>query len=413
MDEAIDRIVILGAGHAGVYAAACLRQHGWSGSILLVNAEKALPYQRPPLSKDWLRGKLPASELELRSAQFYREQNIELRSGVSGNSIDGESRAVKLSDGTHAVFDRLILATGARGRSIDLPERHLDNVFEVRTRGDADRLRTALRHGSRIAIIGGGYIGLEVAATAISLGVAPTIIEREPRLLSRVASREFSQVIEKEHRLRDVRFELGANVIGLRKTGEQADAIMLSSGKVIECDAVIIGVGVTPEDALARQAGLTCSDGVIVDECSRSSDRNIYAIGDCARRSSIYCNGLVRLESVQNAMEQARRAAASICGKQPPKTEVPWFWSDQFKLKLQMAGFVSNARQSVVRAYDGDRVSVFHLSDEGKLVAIEAMNAPSDFMAGKQLISKGSPVVPDRLRDPAAPLREMIQEATV
>lgn len=398
-------IVILGGGHAAVSVTGFLRQNGWTGAIHLISNEDRLPYQRPALSKSWLQGTLDASDLDLRPERFYTEQSINVRLNVSAERIDSSLRRVVLCDGTSLHYSHLIIAVGAKPRRLVIPGASLDRVFELRSVTDADRLKAMMRSGARLAIVGGGYVGLEVAAASRALGVKPTVIEREPRLLARVASSEIAQFIERHHRTNNVALELDAAVEALEGEEGRVAAVRLTDGRYVACDMALVCVGIIPDDDLARKAGLACSDGIVVDQEARTSDPCIYAIGDCSSRPIPFSGGQGRLQSVPSAVEQARQAAASICGHSLPPSDVPWFWSDQFDLKLRMAGIISGAVESVVRTDAPDSFSIFHLSADRRVKAVESVNAPSDFMAGKQMISRAQVVSPERLRDMAVHIK--------
>ena len=403
------RIVILGAGHAGGSVAALLRQQGWRGPITLVGEEPVAPYQRPPLSKAWLKGEADAASLALRPHSFYAEHDLHLRLGVRAEAIvrreDGGD--VALSSGETLSYDKLVLATGSRARRIPLPGLELDGVLELRTAANADRLKAALKPGVRLAIIGGGYIGLEAAASARALGAEATVIELQPRLLARVAHETLSGFVHDYHRAQGVEFLLAAGVAALEGEG-RVNAVRLSDGREVVCDVVLVGVGALANQELAEAAGLTCANGVVVDLAARTSDANIYAIGDCTQRPLPLYGCTARLESVPNALEQAKQAAADLCGTKPPAPETPWFWSDQFDLKLQIAGLPLGAVRTIVRgAPSTARFAIFHLNAEDQVQAVEAVNAPPEFMGGRQLIGSRKPVSPDRLADPSVSMKEV------
>ncbi len=402
------RIVIAGAGHAGGSAAAFLRQYGWKGGITLVGEEPNAPYQRPPLSKAWLKGEATAESLALRPARFYAQQTIELRLGTRVTALDRVARQVTLSDGVVLGYDRLILALGARPRSLPVPGSGLRGVLALRGTADADALQAALGPGRRLAVIGGGYIGLEVAASARALGAEAVVIEREARVLARVAGTVLSAFLERQHRARGVGILAGAQVVAIEGEAGAACAVRLQDGTRIPCDTVLVGIGAVPNIELAQDAGLDCAGGIVVDLAARSSDPAIYAIGDCTQRPLPLYGRSGRLESVPNAIEQAKQAAADICGRPPPPPEVPWFWSDQFDLRLQMAGLAFDAHETVLRGDpDGPGFAVLHLDAEHRVLAVEAVNAPADFMAGRMLVAKQARVPPAQLRDPAQPLKDL------
>lgn len=406
MEAAVRRIVIVGGGHAGGTAAALLRQNGFDGAAVIIGEEPIPPYQRPPLSKAWLKGEADAEALALRPDDFYAEHAIDLRLATRAVAIDRERRDVVVQGGDRIAYDRLILATGRRARRIPLPGLDLEGVLELRTAADADRLKAALGPGRRLAVIGGGYIGLETAASARALGAEATVIELQPRVLARVACPALSAFVTDYHRAQGVAFELSAGVEALEGAGGRVEAVRLADGRAIACDAVLVGVGSVANEELARDAGLDCDAGIVVDLAARTSDPAIYAIGDCTVRPLPLYDRTGRLESVPNALEQARQAAADICGTRAPAPETPWFWSDQFDLKLQIAGLPFDVAETVVRGDMAEaKFAIFHLDAESRIQAVEAINAPAEFMAGRQLIGARKPVAPARLRDMSIPMK--------
>lgn len=401
------RIVIIGAGHAGGSAAAFLRQYGWKDAITLVGDEAYLPYQRPPLSKAWLKGEAVEKDLQLRPEKFYADQNIDLKLATRATAIDRETSIVVLSNGERLPYAHLICATGARARRLPAPD-GLSGIQYLRTLDDADNLRSAIAPGSTFVIIGGGYVGLEVAATAQMLGAQAVVIEREQRLLARVASPQLSSFMDDFFRSKGVRIELGTSIDTFESADGRLTGVRLSDGNVLACDNALIGIGADSNDELMRDAGLTCSNGVIVDESARTSDTGIFAIGDCTFRPLPLFGEAGRLESVPNALEQAKQAAAAICGRPAPKPEVPWFWSDQFDLRLQMAGLRFNIADSVIRGdVSASRFAIFHLDAEDRVRAVEAINAPAEFMAGKMIIGKAQPVLREKLQNPDLSMQEI------
>ena len=402
-----ERIVILGAGHAGGTAAALLRQWGHEGPITLLGEEPLVPYQRPPLSKAWLKGEAGAEDLELKPESFYPEHDIALRLSVRAIAIDRKAKTVELEDGERLPYDLLILAMGARARKLPVPGVDLEGVLELRTAADAEELKAALGPGRRLAVIGGGYIGLEAAASARALGAEVTVIEREARLLPRVAGGDLSAFFHHYHEARGVAFEVSQQVTAIEGEAGRVSGVRLSDGRFLPCDAALVGVGAQPNDEMAHAAGLDCSNGVVVDLEARTSDPAVYAIGDITWRPLPLYGRPFRLESVPNALEQARHAAAAICGRPPPAPEVPWFWSDQYDLKLQIAGLTFDPDTAVLR---GDmaaaKFAVFHLK-QGVVVAVEAVNAPGEFMGGKLLIGRKAAVDPARLADLSVSMKEV------
>ena len=406
MSDLDGRVVIVGAGHAGGSVAANLRQWGWTGPIVLIGEEPLPPYQRPPLSKAWLKGEAGAEDLELRPASFYAEHTIELRLGVRAERIDRSGHAVVLASGEVIPYDRLILATGARPRRLPIQGADLEGVVELRTAADAEALKHRLGPGRRLAIVGGGYIGLEAAASARALGADVVVIERETRLLARVACAALSEFFLDYHRGKGVTFALGAQMEAIEGREGQVAAIRFANGDPIACDTVLVGVGAVPNQELAEACGLDCADGILVDQAARTEDPAIWAIGDCTRRPLPLYGAVGRLESVPSALEQAKQAAADITGHAPPPPEVPWFWSDQYDLKLQIAGLPIGAAETVIRGETRRAAfAVFHLDDQRRVQAVEAVNAPAEFMGGRQLIASRKPVALDRLRDMSTPMK--------
>jgi 3-phenylpropionate/trans-cinnamate dioxygenase ferredoxin reductase subunit len=401
-------IVIAGAGHAGGSAAAMLRQLGWQGAITLVGEEPIPPYQRPPLSKAWLKGEATADSLALRPAKFYPGATIDLLLNTRVTGIQRTAKTVALSDGAVLAYDYLILALGARARRLPLAGAGLDGVLELRSAADADRLKAVLQPGARLAVIGGGYIGLEAAASARALGADVTIIERESRVLARVACPILSDFFQNFHRGQGVAIEVDARVAALDGAHGRVSGVLLEDGRTIPCDAALIGVGAVANDELAREAGLSCDNGVVVDLAAQTDDPATFAIGDCTSRPLPLYGRMGRLESVPNALEQAKQAAASICGKPPPAPEVPWFWSDQYDLRLQIAGMPFDTTEIAVRGdVDAGKFALFHLTADGTVQAVEAVNAATEFMGGRRIIQRRKRLTRARIEDMAISMQEL------
>ncbi|OYX74185.1 MAG: ferredoxin reductase [Caulobacter sp. 32-67-35] len=399
--------VIIGAGHAGGTVAAVLRQLGHDKPIVLVGEEPHPPYQRPPLSKGWLKGEVGEEGLLLRPRSWYAENNVELRTSSRVVGIDREARRLTLSTDETLAYDTLVLATGARARKLVLPGSDLKGFLELRTIEDAEAIKAWFRPGFRLAIIGGGYVGLEVAASARKLGAEVDVLEREDRLLARVAGPVLSSFFRDVHEENGVRFHFGVAVEGFEGLDGQVSGVRLTGRPTLHCDAVLVGVGAIPNDDLAKAAGLACDDGVIVDAQARTSDPHIFAIGDVTRRPMALYGRTVRLESVPNALEQARQAAAAIVGGPDPKPETPWFWSDQYDVKLQIGGMPFDVDQVVLRGDPATRkFALFHLS-EGRVQAVEAINSPQEFMMGRQWLASRREVDPGRLADTFVPIKEV------
>ena len=382
-------ILIIGAGHAGGAVAANLRQLGSDAPITIIGDEPYLPYQRPPLSKAWLKSDVAFAAVGLRPQSYYEQRGITLRLDARASSIDRSAHTITLASGETLGYRTLILATGARARRLGLAGEDLPNVHVLRTIADADRIKAALVAGQRLVVIGGGYIGLEVAASARLKGMDVLVVEREARLLARVASPPISAFMQSFHERQGVRFQLETGVAGFDVRDGRVAGVQLSSGETAAADMVLVGVGAVPNTELAQAAGITCSNGIAVDLEARTSDPDIFAIGDCTERPLLHYGCRARLESVASALEQARQAAAAICGGKAPAPEVPWFWSDQYDLKLQIAGLPIGATRIDVRGdMEQGKFAVAHLDGEGRLCAVEAVNAPAEYMAGRATIGK-------------------------
>lgn len=407
MSHSDAHVVILGAGHAGGTAAALLRQYGHAGPITLVGDEPIPPYQRPPLSKAWLKGEADADSLALKPLEFYAENNIDFRPNTRAVKLARSEKTVTLSSGETLAYDFLIIATGARAIKLPVEGADLSGLLELRTAADAEILKAAIGPGKRVAIVGGGYIGLEAAASARALGAEAVVIERESRLLARVACEALSSFFLDYHQRHGVAFELGASVTGFVGENGRVTGVKLADGRTIPCDAALIGVGATPNDEIANDAGLETARGIVVDLEARTSDPSIFAIGDVAHRPLPIYDRMFRLESVPNALEQAKQAASAIVGRPQPAGEVPWFWSDQFDLKLQIAGLPFDADRVLLRGDPASgKFAVFHLKGD-QVQAVEAVNAPPEFMMGKMLIANRKPVDLDKLADPSISMKEV------
>jgi 3-phenylpropionate/trans-cinnamate dioxygenase ferredoxin reductase component len=385
---------------------------------MLVGEDSVAPYQRPPLSKEYLKGNLGANHLKLKADDFYANQEIQLILSSKAIRIERDIKRVTFADQTQLDYDTLILATGSRPRLLGIPGATLRGVLALRTIADADLLNRSITQNGNVVIIGGGYVGLEVAASARSIGASVTILERETRCLARVACEPLSTYFEGYHRARGVSIVTGASVVGFEGTGPAEDErsgvreVRLASGVTLPADIVLVGVGATACDELARTAGLACENGIVVDDHARTSDPDIFAIGDVTWRKLHHYDGhRFRLESVPNALEQARQAASAITGSPAPLPEVPWFWSDQYGLKLQIAGVPIGATEQLVRGVPAnDKFAVFHLHGD-RVLAVEAVNAVPEFMVGKQLIASRRPVSRSRLADPTVPMKEVANRA--
>ncbi|SHF21054.1 3-phenylpropionate/trans-cinnamate dioxygenase ferredoxin reductase subunit [Kaistia soli DSM 19436] len=402
-------ILIIGGGHAGAQAAASLRADGFDGRLALISSETEIPYHRPPLSKAFV--KTPDEDLqELRPALFYEKNGIDLELGRTVVAIERDAGRVKLDDG-HLDFDALVLATGARVRVPPVPGIELGNVFMLRTAKDARRLRERFALARDVVVVGGGFIGLELAATARLLGKTVTVIEAAPRLMGRVVAPQISSFFLDMHRGLGTTVRLETPVAAIIGEDGVAVAVETLAGERIAADTVIVGVGVVPNIELAAEAGLSVGNGVIVDEAMRTSDPRIVAAGDAVSFHHWALGRAVRLESVQNAVDQAKTASATLMGKAEPYNAVPWFWSDQGDYKLQMVGLSNDADRSVTRGRpENGSFSVFHYRGEA-LVAIDSVNRASDHMLGRRLLAMGISPDPATVSDEAFELKSLIARA--
>lgn len=375
-------VLVVGAGQSGFQAAASLRERGFAGRVVLIGDEPGVPYQRPPLSKAYLTGAAGQEQLRLRGEDFFAEKDIELVAGRVA-SIDRAGSRVLLEDGAELAYDHLVLATGSRNRALPVPGADLPGVLNLRTRDDADRLRASLADAGDVVVIGGGFIGLEFASHA---GRPVTIVEAQDRLLNRVATPEISAYFAELHEGAGHAVLLGRGVAALHGDG-RVQSVELSDGTSLPADLAVVAVGVVPETALAAAAGLAVDNGVVVDEHLRTEDPKIFAIGDCANFPCVQAGAATRLESVQNAVDQARCVAAAITGSAAAYDSLPWFWTDQSGTKLQIAGILSGADRTVVA---GDRsagkFSVLSFRD-GVLIAVESVNRPADHIAARRLFT--------------------------
>lgn len=402
-----DGVVIVGAGQAGFQVAASLRMEGYEEPIVLIGDEPNLPYQRPPLSKGFMSGKQDIEATALRPLAFYESHRIELMSGAKVTAIDRVSRSVSLASGGHFSYDRLVLAVGARNRTLPVKGAELDGVCYLRTDAEAVEIRQRLEHARHVVVIGGGFIGLEMAAAACALGKSVRVLEVQSRLMPRVVSPILSDFYRDVHTGQGVGISLGVALSEIRGDQGKASEVVLSDGSRWPADLVLVGIGVVPNIELARDAGLNVANGIVVDERLRSEDESIYAIGDCADHPNPFAGARVRIESVQNAVDQAKCVAAAIVGRAENYRAVPWFWTDQFDIKLQMAGLSSGHDRAVARGEpESRRFSVFYFRD-GRLAAVDSVNRPGDHLAARKLIGTGTEITIEQAADPSVDLKAL------
>jgi 3-phenylpropionate/trans-cinnamate dioxygenase ferredoxin reductase component len=404
-----DAVVIIGAGQAAAQAAISLRQGGFDGAIDMLGDELAPPYQRPPLSKKYLSGELPAERLLIRDADAWAGDAVSVHTGQRASTIDLAARRVTLEGGAALSFTRLIIATGSRPRPLPVPGADLRGVHVLRTLADVDALRADLPPGARLVIIGAGYIGLETAAVASALGATVTVLEAAPRCLARVTHPMMSEFYADVHRQHGVTVITDARTTEISGSGGRVTGVALADGRVIAADAVLVGIGIIANTKLATGAGIAAEDGILVDEDARTSAPDVFAIGDCAKRPLVHFgHRMARLESVHNALEQGKLAAAAILGAPRPNIEAPWFWSDQYDLKLQIAGLSQGSAKIVMRGDQAaGRFAAFALDETDRILAVDAVNAPAEFLGGKQLIARAARVAPQRLGDTSISMKEI------
>ncbi len=400
-------MVIIGAGHAAGQAAASLRQAKYEGPITIIGDEPHVPYQRPPLSKQYLSGEQSIDRVYLRPASFYADKNVDLKLNTTATAINRENRTVSLDNGETLGYDKLIISTGSRPRKLSIEGSDLPGIHYLRTIADVDAIRAEMAPGKSLVIVGGGYIGLEVASVGVEQGLNVHVLEMESRILQRVTTPEMSAYYHQLHTSRGVNIHTETGVTGF--SGDTQVRKVLCGDTEFDADLVIVGIGIIPNVELAQDAGLEVDNGIVVDDHCRTSDSDIYAAGDCSNHPNPLLNRRLRLESVPNAMEQARVSVENMLGGDKIYAAIPWFWSDQYELKLQMVGFSADGSSQVVRGDMADnKFAVFYLAD-GKVVAADAVNSPKEFMVCKQLIGKH--VDQALLADADSDLKELLASA--
>ncbi|WP_375271227.1 NAD(P)/FAD-dependent oxidoreductase [Sphingomonas sp.] len=401
-------VLIVGAGHAGAQAAIALRQRGFDGSVALLGDEPWLPYERPPLSKEYLSGDKPFERMLLRPAAFWDARGIDVLLGRSVVAVDPAGHRVTTADGARVDYGTLIWATGGAPRRLTCAGHDLLGVHAVRTRADVDRLIAELPAAQRIVVIGGGYIGLEAAAVLTRLGKHVTLLEAQDRVLARVAGEPLSRFYEAEHRARGVDLRTGVAVSCIEGHDGAATGVRLADGEVLACQMVIVGIGIVPAVEPLLRAGAVGSNGVTVDACCRTSLPDVFAIGDCAAHANRFADGAeIRLESVQNANDQATTVAKYLTGSVEPYDAVPWFWSNQYDLKLQTVGLSAGHDETVLRGDPAEHSFSLIYLKAGRVVALDCVNRARDYVQGRALVAEGARVDPALLSDPAVALKEL------
>lgn len=381
----MNSVVIIGAGHAAAEAILTLRKNGWTGKIILVGEETSLPYQRPPLSKAYFQKTISEDRLLIRNTAFYQSNEVTLHLGERAISIDRINKILSLSSGKKIQYSNLIIATGTRTRQLSCQGSDISKLYYLKTKNDVEKIQQGIDKNCKLLIIGAGYIGLEVAASSVKQNIKVTIVEASPRVLSRVTSTVISEFYQQLHKKHGVDIHLNTQLDYIEKATTGYNAVM-TDGRKLNFDALIVGIGVLPNMELAQEADLECDNGIVVNEYCQTKDEHIYAVGDCSNHPSFIYNKNIRLESVPNAVGQAKVAALAICDQKVAYDQVPWFWSDQYDIKLQTAGLLTGFDEVVIRGdISTTKFSVFYLQN-GKLLAVDAINSPAEFMVAKNLI---------------------------
>jgi len=399
--------VIVGTGQAGFQTAASLRAEGYAEPITLIGGEPQIPYQRPPLSKGFALGQQDFESIELRPEKFYQDHRINLIAGKRVTQIDRATRHVKLESGEELRYEKLVLAVGSRNRKLTVKGAELDGIVYLRSLEEAVVIRDRLKNANAVVVIGGGFIGLELAAVARTMGKAVTVVEALPRLMSRAVAPMISEFFRELHTSKGITVICGATIVAIEGPDGNVRSIALSDGSRWPADLIIAGVGVLPNVELAQGAGLPVANGIAIDEFLQTDDENIFAIGDCAEFPCAFAGTRIRLESVQNAADQAQHVAATIAGRRSAYKALPWFWTDQFNVKLQMAGISNGHDRTVMRGNaEFGKFSLFYFKGE-RLVGIDSLNRPLDHMMGRKLMSAHVPLTPGQAADESFDLKHL------
>ena len=403
----MENLVVIGAGQSAIQCITSLKKEGYEGSITLVGEEEHLPYQRPPLSKGFLDDSINKERLYFKKLDFFTENKIQLKLGISATSVDIENNLVNLSDEEKLHFDKLVIATGSRVRLLDFPGNDLDNIHYLRGLDDAENIKKGLEKSKHLVVIGAGYIGLEVAAIASEKGVKVSIVEMADRVMSRTVDPQISDYYLNLHQNNGVKFKFNTSLEEIKGQG-QVESVMCSDGTSINADMVIIGAGVIPNTEIAQNSGVSCENGILVDEFGRTNFKNVFACGDCTSHPNKLLNMQLRLESVHNAMEQSKAAAMSVLDKPAEYSQIPWFWSDQYDHKLQIVG-ISGSHDTVTMrgSTDASKFMLFYTRGE-ELVAVDAVNNPKDFLICRKLVANKVKIKTDMISDLNLNLNDLI-----
>lgn len=404
--------IIIGASHAGASLANAVRKEGWQGKILVIGDENAMPYHRPPLSKALLNGEKTADQIDLFKSTVYDKANIEFKLGVKVETIDRENKEITLNNGEKLQYDKLGLCTGARVRELPIPGHDLDGIFYLRTLSDAQSIQQQVKEGNKAVIVGGGYIGLETAASLRKLGMEVTVLEMMHRVLERVTAPELSEYYTQLHEGHGVKIYTEAQAVEFKGDGGKVTQVVCNNDLTLDADMVIIGIGVIPNTEIAEDAGLQAENGILVDEFAQTADPDIVAAGDCTNHPNDLLGFRLRLESVPNATEQARTAAASVCGNQKSYHSLPWFWSDQYDVKLQIAGFNKGYDRVVLRGEPSSNQFVAWYLKGDDILAADCINSSKEFMQAKKIIAQKIPLSDELLADASNDLKALVEAAS-
>ena len=403
----MENLLIIGAGQSAIQCISTLKKEGYSGSITLVGEEEHLPYQRPPLSKGFLEDSLNKERLYFKKLEFFTENKVQLYLGLSAEKLEIDNQKVYLSDNSELEFDKLVFATGSRVRYLDFPGSELKSIFYLRDLDDAEAIKKDLETSENLVIIGAGYIGLEAAAIAAKKNKKVTIIEMADRVMNRTVDPQISEYYLNLHKSYGVKFHFNTSLETINKVSDSLE-VVCSDGTEVKADSVLIGAGVVPNIELAEEAGIYCDNGIIVDEFGQTNFKNIYACGDCTNHPNKILNKNLRLESVHNAMEQAKTVASSVMNNPMEYNQVPWFWSDQYDHKLQIVGLSGDHDLVTMRGNTNDaKFMLFYTKDE-ELIAVDAINNPKEFLISRKLVANKVKIKPEVICDPNTNLNDLI-----
>ena len=403
----MNEIVVIGSGQAAIQAVMSLKRNEFTGSIKVIGEEDHLPYQRPPLSKDFLLEEYKPERVSLKKKEFYEENGVDLILGKRAESIDTILKEITLSDENKICYDQLIIATGSRVRKLNVPGSDKKGIYYLRDLDDANALKQRLKKNKKMVIVGAGYIGLEVASVAASLGVKVTVIEMANRVMNRTVDPIISSYYQKLHESHGVKIHLD-NGLKAFEGGDSVNAVRCSDGLMLEADLVVIGAGVLPNQEIAIEAGLECNNGIMVNEFGETSTAHVYACGDCTNHPNKGLNTRLRLESVHNAMEQSKTVANTIMGNKEPYDQVPWFWSDQYDHKLQLVGISGDHDEVVVRGLESEQKFLLFYLKNSELIAVNAINSSKEFLICRKLVANKVKISSDVIKDQSVNLNDLL-----